>query len=298
MSKKRLLFIYNPKAGKEKIKNHLSDILNTFAEEDYEITAYPTRAKGDAVKRAYELEDDYDLVVVSGGDGTLDEVVTGLKSAGKEIPIGYIPAGSTNDFGRTLGLPKSMSKAAGIAVRGIDYRCDIGKFNDDYFVYVAAFGLLTDVTYTTPQREKNMLGYGAYVLESAKRLSDIRSFHARVEYDGGCVEGDFLAGLFSNSNSVGGFYGITGPHVSLNDGLFEILLIKRPSTLLELNEILIAVFDRRYESEYVVSLCAPSVCIKCDEDIPWTLDGEYGGDTKCARISVLNEALNIRVKGK
>lgn len=297
MPDKKLLFIYNPRAGKEKIKNHLYDILNTFAREGYEITAYPTRAKGDATARAHDLQEDYDLLVVSGGDGTLDEVVTGLKSAGKDITIGYIPAGSTNDFGRSLGLPRSMGKAAEIAVCGVDYNCDIGRFNEDYFVYVAAFGLFTDVTYMTPQKEKNVLGYGAYVLESAKRLSDIRTFRARVEYEGGCVEGDFLAGLISNSNSVGGFYGITGPHVSLNDGLFEILLIKRPPTLLELNEILIAVFDRRYESEYVVSLCAPSVCVTSEENIPWTLDGEYGGDTKFARISVLNGGLNIRVKG-
>lgn len=296
MSKKKLLFIYNPKAGKERIRYHLSDILNTFAEEDYEITAYPTRKKGDATARALSLEDDYELLVVSGGDGTLDEVVTGLKVAGKDIPIGYIPAGSTNDFGRSLGLPKSMKGAAEIAVRGADYRCDIGKFNNDYFVYVAAFGLFTDVTYMTPQKKKNVLGYGAYVLEGVKRLSDVRTFHAKIEYEGGCLEGDYLAGLISNSNSVGGFYGITGPHVSLNDGLFEILLIKMPPTLLELNEILIAVFDRRYESEYVISLCAPSVCVMSDEAIPWTLDGEYGGDTTCATITVLNEAINVKTK--
>lgn len=290
----KLLFVYNPKAGKARIKYYLADILDTFAEAGYEITALPTRARGDAKKAAEEIADDYDLLVVSGGDGTLDEAVTGLMSGNKSVPVGYIPAGSTNDFGRSLKLPKSMARSAGVAVSGHDFSCDIGAFNDGYFVYVAAFGLFTDVTYTTPQKEKNKLGYAAYLLESVKRLSDIKTYKMRIVHEGGSYEGEFLAGLVSNSNSVGGIKMLTGPHVSLEDGLFEVLLIRVPPSLIELNEALAAVFDRRLKSDYVITFPASSVEVICDSDVSWTLDGEYGGTMKESKISVIPKALKIR----
>lgn len=290
----KLLFVYNGKAGKAKIKNYLADILDVFAENGYEITAFPTRAGGDARKVAENIPEDYDLLVVSGGDGTLDETVSGIMNGHKNIPIGYIPAGSTNDFGRSLKLPKSMVKSAQIAVSGRDFACDIGSFNKSYFVYVAAFGLFTDVTYETPQNEKNRLGYLAYLLESVKRLSDIKTYKMRISHEGGSYEGEFLAGLISNSNSVGGIKKLTGPHVSLEDGLFEVLLIRVPPTIVELNEALAAVVDRRLKSDYVITFPAASVDVICDTDVSWTLDGEYGGTMKEAKIRVLPKALNIR----
>lgn len=288
------MFVYNPRAGKERIKYYLSSILECFAAKDYEITVVPTRARGDATQIAANISDEYDLLVVSGGDGTLDEAVTGLMSTGRDITVGYIPAGSTNDFGRSLKLPKSMSKAADIAVRGCDFSCDIGAFNDSYFVYVAAFGMFTDVTYTTPQKEKNKLGYAAYLLESVKRLSDIRKYSMRIVHEGGTYEGEFLAGLVSNSNSVGGIRRLTGPHVSLNDGLFEVMLIRVPPSLIELNEALAAVFDRRLKSDYVITFHAKKVEFICDEKVSWTLDGEYGGTMKRSNIRVIPSALKIR----
>lgn len=290
----KLLFIYNPRAGKSRIKNYLADILDVFAESGYEITAFPTRAGGDARKAAENISDEYDLLVVSGGDGTLDEAVSGIMIGRKNIPIGYIPAGSTNDFGRSLKLPRSMVKAAQIAVSGRDMACDIGLFNKSYFVYVAAFGLFTDVTYETPQKEKNKLGYLAYLLESIKRLSDIKTYKMRISHEGGSYEGEFLAGLISNSNSVGGIKKLTGPHVSLEDGLFEVMLIRVPPTIVELNEALAAVVDRRLKSDYVITFPAQKIEVVCDCDVSWTLDGEYGGTVREANIAVLPKALNIR----
>ena len=166
---RKLLFVYNPKAGKALIKNKLADILDIFADAGYETTVIPTRGQGDAAEAVAGRPGEYDLVVCSGGDGTLDEVVTGMIRSGFRTPIGYIPAGSTNDFGGSLSLPKNMVQAAEVVVNGWDFACDIGSFScndvDDVFVYIAAFGIFTDVSYETAQDMKNVLGPLAYLLE-------------------------------------------------------------------------------------------------------------------------------------
>ena len=156
---KKMLFIYNPKAGKAQIRNKLADILDVFTKGDYEITVYPTQKSEDAMEKTRDRSKDYDIVVCSGGDGTLDEVVTGMIRSGFRTPIGYIPAGSTNDFGGSLGLPKIWMHAAETIVKGNDFACDVGSFNQDIFVYIAAFGLFTDVSYETGQDMKNVLGH-------------------------------------------------------------------------------------------------------------------------------------------
>ena len=166
---KKLLFVFNPKSGKGLIKNYLVDIVYTMVKADYEVTVYTTQAQGDAIQKVEKEAAKYDLVVCSGGDGTLDEVVTGMNRSEVERPIGYIPAGSTNDFANSLGIPKDMVKAAYTAVHGKEFPCDVGYFNGDTFVYVAAFGLFTEVSYQTPQHWKNILGHAAYILEGAKR---------------------------------------------------------------------------------------------------------------------------------
>ena len=196
--KKKLLFIYNPKAGKAQIKNKLSEILDLFTTAGYEVTAVPTQKRGDACRVAADRTADYELLVCGGGDGTLDEAVTGMVQSGFLTPIGYIPAGSTNDFGGSLGLPKSMVQAARIAVEGRKFPCDIGTFNDDIFVYIAAFGLFTDVSYETGQEIKNVLGHMAYLLEGMKRLSAIRSFSMKVVCGDTVIEDDFIY-IFSNT---------------------------------------------------------------------------------------------------
>ncbi len=292
---KRLLFIYNPKAGQEKIKSHLADIINIFAREKYDITVYPTQGHGDAGKAAKKRAADYDLVVCSGGDGTLDEVVAGLMNVEVKIPVGYIPAGSTNDFGSTLGISKNMLKAAATAVKGKDYLCDIGKFNRDYFVYVAAFGLFTDVTYETAQDLKNVLGYAAYILEGMKRIQTIKSYSMKITYGEDEIGGDFLLGLVTNSNSVGGIKGITGKNVSLSDGLFEVLLVRRPPNPLLINDIIVALLDRRHHSDYIYSFKTDRVTFESVDPVAWTRDGEFGGEHTKVVIVNKPKALTIRV---
>ena len=181
--KKRLLFVFNPRSGKAQIKNHLMDIVDTMVKAGYEVNVYPTQCAGDAKEKIEAEAGEYDLVVCSGGDGTLDEAVTGMMNRKDRLPLGYIPAGSTNDFASSLGIPKNMVEAAKTAVGGKQFSCDIGSFNGDYFVYVAAFGLFTEVSYSTSQEWKNVLGHAAYILEGAKRLHDIPSYMMQVEYN-------------------------------------------------------------------------------------------------------------------
>ena len=281
---KKLLFIYNPKAGKAQIKSKLADILDIFAEAEYEITVVPTRKRDDARLATAGRSKKYDLVVCSGGDGTLDEVVTGMMQSGFRTPIGYIPAGSTNDFGGSLGLPKNMVQAAQTIVSGRNFRCDVGSFNTDTFVYIAAFGLFTDVSYETEQEVKNVLGHMAYLLEGMKRLSAIRSFPMKVSYDDQVIEDDFIFGMITNSTSVGGFKNITGKNVKLDDGVFEVTLIRRPKNPIELNNIMISLVNRDIDMGAMYCFRTDRVVLESKEPVAWTLDGENGGKHKKAVI--------------
>ena len=275
---KKMLFIYNPKAGKAQIRNKLADILDVFTKGDYEITVYPTQKSEDAMEKTRDRSKDYDIVVCSGGDGTLDEVVTGMIRSGFRTPIGYIPAGSTNDFGGSLGLPKNMVHAAETIVKGNDFACDVGSFNQDVFVYIAAFGLFTDVSYETGQDMKNVLGHMAYLLEGMKRLPAIRSYPMRVTYDDTTIVDDFIFGMITNSVSVGGFKRITGKNVKLDDGVFEVTLIRVPRNPLELNEIIRCLTNRIDDTDMIYSFKTEELKITSREEVSWTLDGEFGGE--------------------
>lgn len=298
--KKRLLFVVNPYSGKAQIKNQLLDIVDIMVKEGYEVTVYPTQEVGDAVHKVEMEAGDYDLVVCSGGDGTLDEVVTGSmyrimydECAG--VPLGYIPAGSTNDFGTSLGIPKDMVKAAEIAVKGRAFACDIGAFNEKFFVYVAAFGLFTDVSYKTSQDWKNLMGHAAYILEGAKHLHDIRSYLMQVEYDNVRLQDEFIYGMISNSTSVGGFKGMTGKDVLLDDGVFEVTLVKKPRNPIELNEIIASLTNLVDDTDMIYSFKAKEVRFIAKNEIPWTLDGEFGGNQTEVVVKNLHRAVEIRV---
>lgn len=293
--RKNMLFIYNPRAGKAQIRSNLLDIIDIFVKADFEVTAYPTQQPGDAVKAVRERRDGYDIIVCSGGDGTLDEVVTGMMQCEEKLPIGYVPAGSTNDFANSLGIPRSMIRAADVVVNGRNFGCDIGAFNNDSFIYVAAFGIFTDVSYATKQDLKNVLGHTAYLLEGVKRLSTIKSYWLKIYYDDICLEDEYLFGMITNSDSVGGFRGITGDNVELNDGLFEVTLVKKPLTPIELNDIIAALVDKRHHSDAIQSFKTSRLVIESQQEVAWTLDGEYGGDHKRAVVENRKEALQIRV---
>ena len=291
----RMLFIYNPRAGKAQIRSNLLDIIDIFVKAGYEVTAYPTQAAGDAIKAVQERRAGYDIVVCSGGDGTLDEVVSGMMQCDEKVPIGYVPAGSTNDFANSLKIPKSMIKAADVVVNGRDFACDIGSLNSHNFIYVAAFGIFTDVSYETNQDVKNVLGHAAYLLEGVKRLPMVRSYALKISYDDQVIEGDFLYGMVTNSFSVGGFRGITGKDVLLDDGLFEVTMIRKPTNPLDLNNIIMALVDKRVKSEYIYTFKTPRLTVESEETVPWTVDGEFGGEHMKAVIENKQKVLHIRI---
>ena len=290
---KRLFFIYNPHAGKEHIRGKLYGIIQAMADADYEITIYPTKCYLDAVEKIIALPDTYDLVVCSGGDGTLDEVVSGMMHRKRRIPIGYIPAGTCNDFARSMKIPNDMTKAAQIAVTGERFACDVGSFNENSFVYIAAFGIFTDVSYSTKQEIKNVLGHMAYLMEGMKRLTNVRSYQLRVTSREMSFEGDFLFGMVTNSKSVGGFKSIIGKNVIFDDGVFEVTFIRRPSNALELQEILAALLVEEIDSNYMYSFRSSRIVVESEEMIPWTLDGEFGGEHDYVEIRNNRQAVDI-----
>ena len=295
---KKLLFVVNGHSGKGQIKNKLLDIIDIMIKEGYHVQVHTTQEREDATKVVREQAKYYDLVVCSGGDGTLDEAVTGMMQSEVRTPLGYIPAGSTNDFANSLEIPKDMIQAAKTAVLGVPFSCDVGEFNGDYFIYVAAFGIFTDVSYETSQELKNALGHVAYILEGAKRLYTIKTYHMRVEYDGNEIEGDFLLGMITNSTSVGGFKNMTGKDVKLDDGLFEVTLIHKPKNIIELNTIIASLTNLKDETDLIDSFRADSVKFYSEEEIPWTLDGEFGGDHKEVQIKDHCKAVDIMINEK
>lgn len=290
---KKMLFVFNPKAGKGKIKTHLLDIVDIFSSHNYEIIIRSTQAPRDAYEKAKEYADSVDLIVCSGGDGTLDEVVTGIMEVDSRVPIGYIPAGSTNDFANSLFMPKNMIRVAEMIMAEELYHCDIGRFNQKTFAYVAAFGLFTDVSYETDQDLKNVLGHVAYVLEGVKRLFDIKSYHMKVSSEEVQVEDDFIVGMITNSRSVGGFKNLTGKNVDMNDGFFEVTLIVHPKNPLQLQEIMTALVMAEDNTDMIYSFKTRQLTIETDEEVPWTLDGEFGGNHSYVEIENRHKALNL-----
>lgn len=293
---KKMLFIYNPNAGMGLLKPQLSDVLDIFVKSGYEVTVYPTQKYHDALAKTLAYTEEYDLLVCSGGDGTLDEVVTGMSRREKKIPIGYIPAGTTNDFASSLHISKDMLEAANTAVTGVPFACDIGQFNQDYFVYIAAFGLFTDVSYETDQKMKNILGHLAYVLEGTKKIFNVPSYRMKVTHDGETIEDEFMFGMVTNSRSVGGFKGIVGKNVAFDDGLFEVTLIKTPKTPMDLNEIVTALLVKQIDSTYMYSFRTNSIRFESVEEVAWTLDGEFGGEHDEVMVQNQRKALEIMVK--
>lgn len=296
---KKLLFIVNPHAGKGLIKNQLLGIVDILVKADYEVTLYITQGPQDAIRKVKERDRSYDLVVCSGGDGTLDEVVTGMKQSGFTTTIGYIPAGSTNDFANSLEIPSDMKAAASIIAAGKEFSCDIGTFNEDVFVYIAAFGIFTEVSYGTPQELKNMLGHMAYILEGVKQIQNIQSYHLKFTYqketEEVVIEDEFIYGMITNSRSVGGMKKITGPNVDLNDGLFEVTLIKRPANMIELNKILAALVSENYDTDLIYTFKTDRLRAESEEEVAWTLDGEFGGRHTDLLLKNCKKAMRIMV---
>lgn len=300
---KRLLFIYNPKSGKAKIRALLADIIEIFDRAGYSITIHPTRRKGDTTRILVRHAEEFDRIVVSGGDGTLNEALSGIRTAeekGKTVPdLGYIPAGSTNDFAISLGIPTDPIRAAKVAATGEIFPCDCGIFNRRPFAYVAAFGAFTKVSYATPQQTKNSLGHFAYILEGIKSLPQIKGIPFTVQTDEKTFSGNYLYGMVSNSNCIGGFCGIYGKEsVALDDGFLEVLLIKEPKTLAEQSELMSDLLWVNLNSRHIVSLKTKKISFISDANVPWTLDGEFGGAPNAAEILAVKDAFRIAIPPK
>ena len=294
---KKMLFIFNPRSGRERLRTKLLDILDLFVKAGYEVTVHVTQSAGDAQKQVEKKGGGVELLVCSGGDGTLNEVVSGMMawSREKRPQLGYIPAGSTNDFAASLDLPKNMLRAAAIAVAGRPFAIDVGKFGDGrYFVYVAAFGAFTEVSYKTPQETKNVLGHQAYMLGAVKRIAGLKSYRMKFFWDDQELEEDFILGMVTNTISIGGFKGLVQPRVALNDGEFEVMLVRKPRTPKDIQSIVSCLINKDAENDCVYMFRTSNLRMESEEIVDWTLDGEYGGGVKEICIENLREEIVVK----
>jgi YegS/Rv2252/BmrU family lipid kinase len=291
---KKLLFVMNPRAGQRKANRHLAEILAIFNRAGYRVDTYMTAGPGDGVQVVTRRAAKVDLVVCCGGDGTFNETVTGMLQSDIQVPIGYIPAGSTNDFAASLHLPTNPVKAAQAIVEGQPMTYDVGRFGQRYFAYVASFGAFTRASYATPQSIKNALGHTAYILEGITELPQIHKTHVRLELDGGrVVEDDFIFGAISNSTSVGGVLTLDPKQVDMRDGLFELLLVRAPRDLAELGECIKALRTHQYNCRMITFLSASSVAVTADPHMCWTLDGEKEEGHHRVQVENLRHAIRL-----
>lgn len=277
-----------------RIKDKFFDLILLLSESDYEIMVYATKGKADAhhAVKQYIASQHPDRILCAGGDGTLDEVVSGVMETGEIIPIAYIPAGTMNDFGHTLGVPKGILQAARFGVYGKPTLCDVGRVNGTYFTYSVSFGLFTDVAYGTPQSFKNIFGRLAYILTGISKLPQVRSYQIHVEYEGGIIEESVLLGMVSNSNSVGGFKGLLGNDVILDDGLYEMILIKQPKKLSDLTNIINDLLQHKYDEEFIRYEKIKEAKFTSKVPLQWAIDGEFGGEYEVAEVEILRRAVS------
>ena len=294
---KSMLFVMNPYAGTRKANRYLADILTLFSQAGYTVITHMTLGPGNCTETVERIAPQVDLVVCCGGDGTLCETVAGVLRSGAQVRIGYIPAGSTNDFAASLQLPTNILKAAQLILEGESQHYDIGRFGNRYFCYVASFGIFTKASYATPQSIKNALGHTAYLLSGIQELSQLRTTRMRLELDGEVVEDDFLFGAISNSTSVGGILTLDPAQVDLQDGKFEILLVRRPRDLMELSECIQALQNHKYNCKVITFRSASHVRVDAGQPLVWTLDGERADVDGPVEIHNLPQAIRLIQKG-
>lgn len=291
---KKLYFILNLQSGKATISSKLAVVIDMFTKAGYEVTARPTQERMDACAAAkYACGQGFDLIVCSGGDGTLNEVIQGVMRSENKLPIGYIPAGSTNDFARGVGIPRNIIDAVQWIIDGKKYPCDIGSFNDKFFTYIAAFGAFTEVTYETSQQVKNVLGHVAYVLNGISRLKNIKYYHMKITYDDEIIEDNYIFGMVTNSSSVAGLLSLN--NFLLDDGLYEVTLIKTPGNPLDLQRIIHSLLniDIDIDTAYIKSFRTSKIRFECDDELQWTIDGEFGGAYKTVDVCNNKQAIEL-----
>ena len=292
---KKLLLIINPVAGRNQAQADLFKMVRVFAEHDCEVTVYPTRGPQDCTRKVLADAGRFDLVVCCGGDGTLNEMVSGMMQREEPVPMGYIPLGSTNDFAASLHLPSHVEEAALRCVEGTAFHMDVGSLNDRYFNYIAAFGAFTEASYATPQQIKNALGHLAYILEGVKSLGRLQPIHVRITADGETFEEDYLFGAVTNTVSLGGVLRLDPSRVLLDDGMYELLLVKNPQNPAEAQAMLSALMLQNYDGPLVRMLRASDILFESNHEISWTIDGEFGGSFSTTHILNNKNAVTLMV---
>ena len=292
---RKLLLIINPVAGRNQAQADLFKMVRVFAEHDCEVTVYPTRGPQDCTRKVLTDAGRFDLVVCCGGDGTLNEMVSGMMQREEPVPMGYIPLGSTNDFAASLRLPSHVEEAALRCVEGTAFHMDVGSLNDRYFNYIAAFGAFTEASYATPQQIKNALGHLAYILEGVKSLGRLQPIHVRITADGETFEEDYLFGAVTNTVSLGGVLRLDPSRVLLDDGMYELLLVKNPQNPAEAQAMLSALMLQNYDGPLVRMLRASDILFESNHEISWTIDGEFGGSFSTTHILNNKNAVTLMV---
>ena len=292
---RKLLLIINPVAGRNQAQADLFKMVRVFAEHDCEVTVYPTRGPQDCTRKVLADAGRFDLVVCCGGDGTLNEMVSGMMQREEPVPMGYIPLGSTNDFAASLHLPSHVEEAALRCVEGTAFHMDVGSLNDRYFNYIAAFGAFTEASYATPQQIKNALGHLAYILEGVKSLGRLQPIHVRITADGEAFEEDYLFGAVTNTVSLGGVLRLDPSRVLLDDGMYELLLVKNPQNPAEAQAMLSALMLQNYDGPLVRMLRASDILFESNHEISWTIDGEFGGSFSTTHILNNKNAVTLMV---
>ena len=290
---KKMLLAVNPYAGTRKAYKQLADIVAVFNRGGYDVSVYITEGRGDAAETVAKRACDVDVVACCGGDGTFNETVNGVLRSGVDVPIGYIPAGSTNDFASSLQLPADLVAAARQIVEGQPQAYDVGRFADRYFSYVASFGAFTKASYTTPQSIKNALGHTAYLLEGMQELSQIKNVPMMLETEDGVIEDKFLFGAVCNSTSLGGLLTLDPKQVDMSDGKFELLLVRTPRDLSEVKDCLQALKRQQYDCGMITFRSTSYVKVWADPTMPWTLDGEGEDGHREVEIVNLHRAVKL-----
>lgn len=294
----KMYFIVNLVAGKALINESLGNIIDEFTKSGYEVTVHTTQSGADASESAlYACENGFEIIVCSGGDGTLSQCMQGIMKSERKIPVGYIPSGSTNDFARSLDIPKNTMDAVRWIIDGTPTGCDVGRFNDSYFMYITAFGAFTNITYETPQPLKNRLGHTAYILNGLMQITNIHSQRMRIEYNDNVIEDDFLFGMVTNTASVAGLLSLND--FMFDDGVFEVVLIKKPSNLVQLRNIVQSLLNisEEIDRDYIKFFRTDEIKFTCLDDEPatWTVDGEYGGDSMECTVSNCRKAVELMI---
>lgn len=293
MKQRRLLMIVNPRAGKSKSHGPLFDAAAVLSRAGWLLSIHMTAAPGDAAETARREGAHYDLVVAVGGDGTLNEVVSGLTQLRRPPLLGYLPQGSTNDFAASLHVSGDPAEAAAAIARNVPRQLDVGRWNDRSFFYVASFGAFTRSSYAAPQAAKNALGHFAYILEGMKDLSTLRPYRVRLTAGGEELDGEYLFGAVCNSTSIGGLMKLDPERVVLDDGLFELLLVPNPKTAADLQSLVHALLNQEYGSQGLVFRHVSSLHLETEEDLPWSLDGEYAPSAPAVDIENCRRRLTM-----